>query len=493
VIATPAGESAVTATPAGGPRLVSVISMRRPLLLVVLGLAALAAAPAAAPASSSQVVAFEAPRELLDFGDRDRTLDEIQGFGVANVRQLVYWKSFAPKARSRKKPDFDASDPNAYPAGTWDRLDALVGAAQSRGIALHLTLTGPVPKWATGPKRDFVTRPKVREFGRFATAVGRRYGAAIGMWSIWNEPNQPQFLSPQYRHGKPYSPGLYRRLYKAARKGLRSVPENRDDQFLVGETSPRGNRRVVHPLVFLRRMLCLNDRYHKVRKCGRLNADGYAHHAYTTRLGPRWHPPTGDVTMGVIGRLEKALDRAGKAGAISKGLGIYLTEFGIQSIPDEISGVSLPRQAAYLAIAEHMAYVNPRVRSFSQYLMNDDSPRKSGYKYSGFESGLRRANGKQKPSYKGFRLPLAVERYGSSDVLWGLVRPLRARTTVTIEVSAGEGEPFETLRQLQTTSTGVFALTNHHRSGQRYRVHWRAPSGQDFVGAEVQGYRLRRN
>ena len=51
---------------------------------------------------------------------------------------------------------------------------------------------------------------------------------------------------------------------------------------------------------------------------------------------------------------------------------MHLTEFGIQSTPDKISGVSLSKQAAYLAIAEHMAYVNPRVAAFSQYLMSDD-------------------------------------------------------------------------------------------------------------------------
>jgi hypothetical protein len=311
------------------------------------------------------------------------------------------------------------------------------------------------------------------------------------MWSIWNEPNQPQFLGPQYRHGKPYSPGLYRKLYKAAVKGLRSTPENRDDRFLIGETSPRGNQHVVHPLTFLRGMLCLDTRYHKVRKCGRLRADGYAHHAYTTRLGPRWRPPAGDVTMGVLARLENGLDKAGRAGALPKRLGIYLTEFGIQSLPDEISGVSLPRQAAYLAIAEHMAYANPRVRSFSQYLMTDDAPHKSGYKYSGFESGLRRADGRPKPSYRGFRLPLAAERYGHTDVLWGLVRPLRASTTVTIEVAAKGGD-FQTLRQLKTTGTGVFAMTHAHHRGQRYRVLWTAPDGQAYVGAEIQGYKLRR-
>ena len=48
-----------------------------------------------------------------------------------------------------------------------------------------------------------------------------------------------------------------------------------------------------------------------------------------------------DVTIGVISRLVKALDRAGKAGGLPKHLRIYLTEFGIQSFPDKISGVPL--------------------------------------------------------------------------------------------------------------------------------------------------------
>ena len=39
---------------------------------------------------------FEAPDELLDDGRRDATLDEIRGFGVTQIRQLVYWQQFAP-------------------------------------------------------------------------------------------------------------------------------------------------------------------------------------------------------------------------------------------------------------------------------------------------------------------------------------------------------------------------------------------------------------
>ena len=46
--------------------------------------------------------------------------------------------------------------------------------------------------------------------------------------------------------------------------------------------------------------------------------------------------------------------------------------------------------------------------------MSDDPPRADGYRYAGFESGLRSADGKPKPAYEGFRLPLAVEIYGGT-------------------------------------------------------------------------------
>ena len=58
-----------------------------------------------------------------------------------------------------------------------------------------------------------------------------------------------------------------------------------------------------------------------------------------------------------------------------------------------------------------MAYANPRVKLFSQYLMKDDKPRKGKTaleRFSGFETGLRTYKGKRKPAYNGFMLPLAV-------------------------------------------------------------------------------------
>lgn len=457
---------------------------RLPLLIL---LVLVAAFPAAASASSSQSMTFEAPRELLDPSTRDRTLEEIRDLGVDRIRALVYWKNFAPAPRSKRRPAFDAADPAAYPAGAWSRLDELFDSAQARGITVQLTLTGPVPRWATRTRRDSVTRPSPKEFQAFATAVGRRYGDRVGVWSIWNEPNHPQFLRPQFVKKRATSPRIYRNLFLAGQRGLRASG-NGADTLLFGETAPRGTGRVVSPLAFLRGALCLDRKYRRKGRCARIDAGGYAHHAYTTRVGPRFRPPDrDDVTIGVLSRLTRAIDRAGRAGRITRGLDLYLTEFGIQSTPDPFVGVSLGRQAEYLGIAEHMAYVNPRVASFSQYLLSDDRPRKGDRvdRYGGFESGLRRSDGRVKPAYAAFRLPLAAEAYGRSDVLWGRVRPLPAQTTVTILVSRGKGKPFRVLRTLTTNHRGVYGLRTKHRKQQRYRVQWTAPSGKVWLGPPI--------
>jgi hypothetical protein len=457
--------------------------------LIAILVFALLAVPAAAQASPRQIMSFEAPTQLLDDTQRDVTLRQIRTFGVTYVRQIVYWRSFAPRPRAKRKPRFDARNPGAYPAGTWTQLDRLVQAARERGVKLFFTLSGPVPRWATKSKKNQVDRPNARQFGHWATAVGRRYGADIGLWSIWNEPNHPDFLGPQYVDDRPYSPKLYRSLYRAGYKALRRIDSNRRDKILIGETAPRGNDNVVFPLAFLRNVACLNRKYKKTRKCSRLPADGYAHHAYTTRTGPRWVSPEEDeVTIGVLSRLSRALDKAGKAAGLPRRLPIYLTEFGIQSFPDTRSGVALARQPAYQAISEHIAYVNPRVKWFSQYLMRDDFPRDEGYRFGGFESGLMRSDGRPKPSFRAFANPLAVENYGDSDVLWGLIRPQRRVTRVTIEIKRTKKSKWKVLRRLRTTSTGVYSLTVAHRKKQRYRVRWQTEGGRKRVGPPIRSY-----
>ena len=358
-------------------------------------------------------------------------------------------------------------------------------AIKERGWSVLMTISGPVPQWATQSKLDNLTRPSPSAFAAFVTAVGRKFGDQVDTWAIWNEPNQPQFLRPQYaRGGKAASPAIYRNLYLAGVRGLRKSGQG-DDKILIAETSPRGNSNVVHPLRFMRAMLCLDSRYKKRSKCSALPADGYAHHAYTTRQGPFFTPPNkDDVTIGVLSRLTKALDRARNAGALTKRLPIYLTEFGIQSTPDLQQGVSLKQQVQYRAISERTAWNNPRVVAFSQYLLTDSEPTGPN-QYGGFESGLRFSNGKPKPSLAGFRLPLAVKRTGSRVSIWGLVRPATGATTATITY-ADRGGSFKTLRTVRTDARGYFTVSSAWRQGRRWNLAWEGQSG-----SPVEAYQTR--
>ncbi len=458
---------------------ISAATLRTLILVLVAGLAL--AAPAAA--SPSQVTSFEAPRELLDAGVRPGALDEIKSFGVKSLRVVLYWKRVAPSSDASAKPDFDTTDPAGY---DWGQYDALLDAAKARGMGVLLTVSGPVPRWATEDKKDSLTRPDPAEFAQFMTAVGRHFATRVQTWSVWNEPNQPQFLMPQYDSAKrPVSPRIYRALYKAALKGLAAakVPS---PKVLIGETSPRGTGKVVAPLTFLRGALCLDAKDRLQKGCGRLATAGVAHHAYTTAAGPRFAPAgPNDVTIGVLSRLTRMLDRAGSAGAVPRGLPLHLTEFGIQSAPDPIAGVSLQRQAEYRALSERIAYSNPRVASFSQYLLRDDTPRDgpAASRYSGFESGLRTSAGRAKPSLDGFRLVLSAVRCARSVSLWGLVRPATAATDVQVQYRSGGGGAWRKLATVRTAADGYFRKTTRLASGRQYRVTWTAPGGAAYAGA----------
>jgi hypothetical protein len=465
----------------------------RPMLLIAALIAALAL-PAAADARASQFTIFEAPRELLsdDATLRAQTLDEIQGFGVHWVRIVLYWQSVAPEPGSATAPAFDDTDPNAYPG--FGRYDRAISEARARGLRVLLTVSGPVPKWATRDHTDNVTRPSPDRFERFMTAVGRRYRDQVSYWAIWNEPNHPDFLKPQYdSHKNPLSPGIYRQLVQAGDRGL-TASGNGSDRMWIGETAPRGTGRAVAPLTFLRGALCLSSSYHKRSSCGKLPGDGWAHHAYTTASGPFFVPQSSnDVTIGVLGRLNSALAKAGNAGAIRKDMPIYLTEFGIQSYPDKISGVSQQQQGEYRAISERIAYRNSRVRGFSQYLMRDDAPVAGAAndleRYGGFESGLRTSDGKVKLAYEAFRLPLVATRGSHSTALWGLVRAAAGAAKVTIDYRNSGSSTWRRLKGDTTNSAGYWSTTTSVRSGRSYRVRWTAPNGTAYTGPATRAYR----
>jgi hypothetical protein len=457
----------------------------------------------AALASRDQTLFFEASSELLNPHTRAHTLSQLQTLGVKALRIELYWAYVAPGAGKAKRPNFEASNPASY---NWGEYDPLLAEAARLHWKVLLTVTSPAPRWATSNHRaPYVTAPNTRDFREFMTAVGRHFNSEVSLYAIWNEPNDASFLLPQFKaNGRPASPRIYRGLFEAGYAGLKAAGISQP-RVLMGETAPigydriapsRNPKRLLHdvaPLDFLRGALCLNSHYRKVGSCGRLPAYGYSHHAYTKPAGPYYVPPGADnVTIGVLSRLTKALDRAAAAGAIKGGMPIYLTEFGVQSHPNKQLGVSVAKQAEFDAIAEHIAYSNPRVAAFSQYLLEDDpvggKPGSSVHGGTvGFQTGLEYVNGKPKPLYAAWPVPLVVARSGHRFSLWGLVRPAGGATKVTVLVRRKGSSSYRTLKTLGTDSRGYWSFSSGVQ-GLYWRVKWVSPQHRTYEGPPIKAH-----
>jgi len=474
------------------------LTLPKALLCLLLACLLLALAGAGlARASHSESVYFEANTQLLNASARPQALAQLQHLGVNALRVELYWADLAPAANSARKPSFDATNPASY---NWGQYDALLGEAQRLHWKVLLTVTSPVPRWATSTHRDQLTHPNALYFEQFMTAVGHHFGSQVGLWAIWNEPNHPAFLRPQFdSRGQPASPRVYRALFQAGYNGLVAAGIS-SPKVLMGETAPTGSDFVtrregplhdVAPLAFLRGVLCLNAHYQRSSSCGSLPAFGYAHHAYTTAAGPTYRPPgPDDVMIGVLSRLSRALDLAARAHAIKSGLPIFLTEFGVQSKPNRFLGVPVGQQAEFDAQAERIAWSNPRVAAFSQYLLRDDplggAPGSSVHGgVVRFQTGIEYVNGRAKPLYFGWPIPLVVSGRGRSVSLWGLVRPALGPTTVTVLVLAKGSHRWRTLRSVSTGALGEWSLRSSGSPGMAWRVRWVSPAGAKYEGPPI--------
>lgn len=471
-----------------------------PRRLLGLTLAAVAAStllltwPGRATAAPIQQTIFDAGAALVnaDAKQRENRLEELDRLGVDTIRLVLGWRSFVPApGRGRKPQGFNASDPGDYPQHLFAGLDATVRGARARGINVLLTPSAPIPDWGSDSGSSRIANPTPAEFGRFVTALGRRFHGSfappgdakllptVRFWSVWNEPNQDLFLRPQRKAGNPHSPRLYRRLFLAAQRALRNTGHG-EDRLLIGETAPSGGRTGVDPIDFLRGVLCLDRAFKSKRDCGKIEAGGWAHHPYSLGIAPFERSPNpGLINLARIDRLSGALERARRAGALTRHQEVYMTEYGIQTRPDREFGVSLRRQVSELAISEFLAWRNRDVRSYAQYLLFDDPPE---FEFS-FTTGLRRNGGRAKPSYQAFPLTLLVRRRGRGVRIWGHVRPDGARLRVRVRYRDRGGSGV--LRTVRTNHRGYFSFRSRFRPGRRWRAETRLPNGRPLVGLYV--------
>ena len=117
----------------------------------------------------------------------------------------------------------------------FDQFDSLVDEAADNGIRVHLSLTGPAPRWAR-PKaslRQAWYKPSAREFGKWAGVVAEHFAGRVDRYSIWNEPNWRTWLGPIKS-----APALYRGLYTRGYAAIKKADPRA--KVLIGETSPYG-------------------------------------------------------------------------------------------------------------------------------------------------------------------------------------------------------------------------------------------------------------
>jgi hypothetical protein len=505
-------------------------------LLVTFVTIAFGATAGSALASSTQEAIFQDDGNMLT--NPTGTLQTMRELGVTRVRVGLYWYRVAPSANSTRKPHgFNASNP-ADGHYNWGTYDQVVRAAKAAGIQIYFLVTGGAPRWANGsgmpsggPHSQW--KPSAREFGAFVRAAGTRYSGSfkpkhsssalpkISFWSIWNEPNYGIDLAPQATNHDTVevSAPEYRGLVDAAWSALQATHHSRDT-ILFGETAPRGknhpigNFSGVKPLRFLRALYCVDSHDHPLRGSAAsargcpttpsasrfrrahpalFSASGFADHPYvqgfapnlsTYECGPnvcasshRSDPEYADLAQ--IPRLERLLDRLNRVYGSHKQFPIWNTEYGYWTKPPTRAAMISPTTAAYyINWAEYLSWRNPRLKSYSQYLLVDPPA-------GNFGSGLVFINGQHKPGYDAYRLPIMLPststHKGHSLEVWGCARPahlLSGPQRVAIEFQSGSHGSFQTVKTVTVTnSRGYFDVRQVFAGSGSVRLTWSSPSG----------------
>jgi hypothetical protein len=384
------------------------------------------------------LIASAAPRMLIGFQDdpslrwRDDRLDAFTLAQKANagiVRTTVYWSRIAETRPANATNPFD-------PTYRFDDLDEFVRNAGLNGMEVMLTIWG-TPSWANRGKGQNYAPTNMADMQNFARAVASRYSGRfrgypfVRYYTIWNESNLGQFLSPQYdSKGKPIAPAIYARLYRAAYTGIKTG--NVGALVGIGETSARGRDR------FLGKAGTQETespgRFAQLLSLARpaLKFDAWSHHPYPTSPNQkptqlvRWP----NVTLTQLPRFEDSLSKWFKREVIP----IWITEYGYETKPGEPNGVTRAQQAAYARQAINIAANDPRVTMFIWFILRDDPT-------SAWQSGLVDRDGTKKPSFSTFA-SLAYRYDGRNPqitVRAGVVNPLVRFAALELWSRSGNG------------------------------------------------------
>jgi hypothetical protein len=396
---------------------------KRIALLAVAALAIAGLAVSAATASPKKHTVQRSSHMLVGINDEAFTLYGDPATAFATLKTLraqvlrvnLYWGG--TKWAVAKSRPADATDPgdSAYDWSIYDRL-VLYATQNNIKVVFSILFT---PGWANGGKARTVPPKNFKDLQNFAYAAAERYSGLwtppkwqqdpnnpttaqplpkVTMWTAWNEPNNPIWLTPQYKRvGKTWrveSAYQYAKICNAIYDGIHTpgltLP---GEQVACGVTGPKGNdsptttRASVDPLTFLS----------AAHRYGMKTFDVYAHHPYPDvgASDPPAFVPTGKrkrrVQLGNIGLLTQL---------ISKYYGpkhLWITEYGYQTNPpDKTFGVSYSKQALYMKQAFAIARTNPRIDMMLWFLIRDEPA------VGNWQSGLETVSGKKKPAWSAF-------------------------------------------------------------------------------------------
>jgi hypothetical protein len=384
------------------------------------------------------LLAYAQPRMLIGFQD-DPSLrwrdDRLDVFGLAEkahagiVRTTVYWSRIAEDRPANATNPFD-------PAYRLDDLDEFVRNAGLHGMEVMLTIWG-TPAWANGGKGQNYAPTNMADLRNFARALAARYSGRytgypfVRYYTVWNESNLGQFLSPQYdSKGNAVAPAIYAKLYRAVYTGVKAA--NPRALLGIGETSARGRDRFLgragtqeteSPGKFA-------ELLSKQRPA--LKFDAWSHHPYPTSPSQkptqkvRWP----NVTLSQLPRFESSLN----SWFHRKAIPIWITEYGYETKPQEPHGVSQAQQAAYARQVLNIAANDPRVQMFIWFILRDDPT-------STWQSGLLDRDGTRKPAFNTFAA--LANRYDGRDpqivVKAGVTNPLVRFAALELWSRSGAG------------------------------------------------------
>jgi hypothetical protein len=417
------------------------------------------------------------------------------------VRLAVDWDGVAPIIPANT---FNASDPDD-PGYRWNQVDQQVQQLSEEHFKILITVT-TAPTWAEGPDRPSSAlpgtwKPNPRDFGEFARAIAERYDGSypdpnapgrvlpkVMYWQGWNEPNLPQYLSPQWSHPSTYSysalsPSIYRALANAFYAGVKSV--SRKNYVLLAGLAPFGDAPSqmarMRPVQFERDLFCVNGSLERTSSCpGPTYLDAIDSHPYGTIYGPDYHAYVADdVSIQDVHKLVRVLRAAKKFGTVmpAGSKGNWVTETSWDTDPPDPEGVPAQKEALWV----EQEFYNLWAQGVSTVLWWQlaDSPPIPNYA-STYQAGTYFLDGGPKPAATAFRFPFVARRTSPETVIvWS-----RAPTAGVVSVQEKVANGWRTLTRVRVSTFQVFeARLNLHlretlrgKIGTEASLPWTQPS-----------------